>query len=342
MTRRGRFVLRALIPITIAFCAVAAQEVPRTAVTSHLVVTSPERTPFSPIDVTRLTARSNGIDVPIVRVTNAPPLSLVVLIDVTSSVSEAMASFIWDGRGKQDDVRPSGVKPPDSPSDLFLRPLLRGLLRNVRPDDRIRFGRITNVAELDSGFTSDRSALERTARWVVDPPSEQRHGNTPLWDAVDMALSALETEAGRRRAILLVTDGLSTGNRFSLESVVDRAAYSDVAVFVVGEAWGVPRSGRGWNLRDSTDGPWFMIKGAFTSPFDQLQRLTRATGGIFLPDGAGGRPDPETRLATTMNLLRVSYAVTIASPLLPGESGTFAIVTDQPGVEIHVRDRYRR
>jgi hypothetical protein len=342
MTRHRTALLAAWAGTAIAIAIPAAQQAPHTDVASHIVVTAAEHTPVTSVETTSLVARSSGMEIPIVRVAAANPLSLVVLIDVTSSVSEAMAQFIWDGRGSQNDARPSGVKPPDSPSALFLRPLIRGVLRNLRPDDRVRFGRITNVPELGPNFSADRSDLESSVRWAVTPAAEVRFGNAPIWDAVDLAVRALARETGRRRAIVLVTDGLASGNRIGLDATVDRAAHADVAVFVVGESWGTPRSGRGWGLRDATDAAWFMMKGAFTSPFDQLQRLARSTGGVFLADGLHGSPDPEARLVTVMNLLRTSYLVSVSSPLLPGESGTLSIQSTEPGVTIHVRDRYRR
>ena len=338
---------RAALAVALACTSIAAgtliaEQAPPTEVVSHIVVATAKQTPGASVATAGLVARSNGIELPISRVTAAGPLSLVVLVDVTSSMSEAMAQFVWDGQGSQNDARPSGVKPPDSPSALFLEPLIRGILRNLRPDDRVRFGRVTNVPELGPEFTAVRSDLEHAARWTVDPPTEARSGNAPIWDAVDLAVGALANETGRRRAIVLVTDGLASGNRLGLDAVIDRAAYDDVAVFVVGESWGVPRSGRGWGLRDATDAAWFMMKGAFTSPFDQLQRLARSTGGVFIADGQHGSPDPEARLVTVMNLLRASYVVSVASPLLPGEAGTLSIQSTEPGVTIHVRDRYRR
>lgn len=342
MTTHRPGLLTAVACASLAVGTLTAQQPPHTDVASHIVVTTAELSPVTSVETSRLVARSNGIEIPIVRVSAAQPLSLLVMIDVTSSVSEAMAQFIWDGRGSQNDARPSGVKPPDSPSALFLQPLLRGVLWNLRPDDRVRFGRVSSVPELGPDFSTVRADLERSARWTVTPAADIRFGNAPIWDGVDLAVQALARETGRRRAIVLVTDGLASGNRIGLEAAVDRAANADVAVFVVGESWGAPRSGRGWGLRDATDAAWFMMRGAFTTPFDHLQRLARSTGGVFLADGQGGIPDPEARLITIVNLLRASYLVSVRAPLLPGKSGTLSIQSTEPGVTIHVRDRYRR
>lgn len=342
MTVRARVIAIACAVALLMAPVVVAQRGPGTAVTSHVVFTTSTGAAPETIDMTGLVARSNGAIVPIVDVAAAPPLSLLVIVDVTSSVSEAMVGFVWDGQGSASDPRPSGRRAADSPSALFLSPLLRGVVRAMAAGDRVRFGRVADVPELGPGFATDAATLGRAARWVVDVPADVRHGRTPIWDAVDMAVSALEAERGRRRAILLVTDGLSTGNRVGLDAVIERAAHADVAVFVVGEAWGNPRSARGWRIVDRTDAPWFSMTGASTSPLEHLQRLARATGGVFLADGHDGAPMPERRFRDVMNLLHRSYSVTVASPLLPGESATLSILSPDPGIEVHVRDRYRR
>lgn len=342
MTVRARVIAIACAVALLMAPVVVAQRGAVTAVTSHVVFTTSTGAAPETIDMAGLVARSNGVIVPIVDVADAPPLSLVVIVDVTRSVSEAMVGFVWDGQGTANDARPSGMKPANSPSALFLSPLLRGVVRSVVAGDRVRFGRVADVPELGQDFATDAAPLGRAARWVVDVPADARHGRTPIWDTVDMAVSALEAERGRRRAILLVTDGLSTGNRVGLDTVIDRAAHADVAVFVVGEAWGNPRSARGWRIVDRTDAPWFRMAGASTSPYEHLQRLARATGGVFLADGHDGAPMPERRFRDVMNLLHRSYSVTVASPLLPGESATLSILSPDPGVEVHVRDRYRR
>lgn len=330
----------------IAIASIAPHATPRqvsaAAATTHVVVTEHGTTPVPDLAVGDLTVRSNGVAVPVVGLAPAPPLSIVLLLDVTSSMSEAMASFVWDGQGRLDDVNPSGYKPPDSPSALLLVPVLRGVLRNLTPGDRMRVGRIARTPELGADFASDRPSLERAVRRALDVPNDDRHAETPLWDAVDLAVAALEKETARRRAIVLITDGLSTGNRLSLDAVIERAAVADVAVFVIGEAWEL-RSGRGWVLRDSTRGPWFLMTGAFDkSPFTHLQRLARATGGVFVADGEKGWPAPEQRLRTVISLLRASYTLTFQSPLPPGDTGVLTVdVAGGPSREAHVKGRYQ-
>lgn len=323
----------------VAPCATLLGQLPR-AVTTHVVVTEndDEMTPVPAVAAEALTLRIDGVVTPIVRLEAARPLSLVLLVDVTSSMSEAMASFVWDGRGRTDDVNPSGYKPPDSPSALWLAPITRGLLSDMEADDRVRVGRVAQPPQLGPAFTADRRMLQESVRQVLDVPAAHRHAETPTWDALDMAIATLEGEAGRRRAIVLATDGLATGNRVGLDAVIDRAVRADVAIFVIGEAWRL-RSPRGWSL--SIGGPWVLMSGAFErTPWSQLRRLASATGGVFVPDGEHGWPEPERRLQTVVSLLRASYAVTFESPLPPGDTGVLTVDLTGTGRQVHVKGRH--
>ena len=85
-----------------------------------------------------------------------------------------------------------------------------------------------------------------------------------IWDAVDLGVSALESEAGRR-AIVLLTDGEASGNRLGVADVIRHARASNVAVSVIGSG--------GWVLSMDlpTRGP---------TPRSALEALTSETGDI--------------------------------------------------------------
>jgi hypothetical protein len=339
MNRRFRF--GTLLVSLLAAYGSNGQTVVEREATVYVSATSGNPATRVSLAAPELTLLVGGRSAPIVRVTPSPDVSLAALIDVTDSVSEAMASFVWDGQGSLSDVRPSGSKPPDSPADLFLQPFRRGVLRLLTPQDRILFGRVADPPELSDDFVSGAEEEERQIRWLLDPPTVIRYGASPLWDATASTIDALERETGRRRAVLLVTDGLSSGNRLGLDEVIDRAARLNVAVFVIGESWGTPRSPRGWGLRDSTAGPWFTMRGPFAQPFDHLKRLAASTGGEFIPDGVG-RPDPEVAFRQILTLLRSTYAVTFRSPLLPGETADLEARYSSADATIHIQRRYRQ
>lgn len=248
------------------------------------------------------------------------PLSLVLLVDVTKTMSEVMVSFVWDPsltwNGQRDvaALNPPGSRAPDSPRALLLDPIRLGLLRRLRAGDRVSVATISKAREPGSPFTSDRQVFFRDVRRALAAPGADRYGPSPIWDATDAAVARLESEPGRR-VVVLISDGLSTGNRLGLDAVVDHAARSGVAVFVVAEASGPPRSGRGWTLADSTHATWTMVSSPFgNSPLGNLARLAEGTGGVIAIDGLRSTPDPQQRLDAIMRVIRNSYVMTVVVP----------------------------
>jgi hypothetical protein len=221
------------------------------------------------------------------------PLTGVVLLDVTWTTANAMAPFVQDG--SHDDqgnpVLRSGSRLPHRPLDLFM-PGLQELFRNLQPGERLRLGVVARRIRLSAGFDGDQSALASQARKLLNVRDDERYGPTPLWDAVDEATTALTTEPGRL-AVLLVTDGLSTGNRHSLADVTKRAIEAHVCVHIVHEVPGSasPNAHSG----DETGNPWMMFpSNPFTGqPQVLLKELADATGGAYLGDDTTGRIYPD-------------------------------------------------
>jgi hypothetical protein len=316
----------------LAFCLLAAAVAP---VTFHAQTEPPPRRAALRVSATRddgvtavttiapaaidvfvdgTAARVDGL------VPDRDPLSLVLLVDVTKTMSEVMVSFVWDPsftwNGQRDVAAPNppGSRAPDSPRALFLDSIRLGLLRRLRTGDRVSVATISTTRDPGSPFTSDRQVFFRDVRRALAVPGADRYGPSPIWDATDAAIVRLESEPGRR-VVVLITDGLSTGNRLGLDAVVDHAVRSSVAVFVVAEASGPPRSGRGWTLADSTHATWTMVSSPFgNSPLGNLARMAEGTGGVIAVDGLRSTPDPQQRLGAIMRVIRNGYVMTVAIP----------------------------
>jgi VWFA-related protein len=106
----------------------------------------------------------------------------------------------------------------------------------LRPADKARIGSFSNRIQIDPPeFTSDRDRLIGILRTHL-----QERGPTPLWNAVNLGITALEREAGRK-VILVFTDGtdfpfnFSTRNS-SLKEVIARADAENVMVYAIGFA----------------------------------------------------------------------------------------------------------
>ena len=78
----------------------------------------------------------------------------------------------------------------------------------------------------------------------------QQEGPTPLWNAVNVAITSLLPEQGRR-VVLIFTDGEDNPMNFkfnnqSVMDVMDRAQRENVMVYAIGlESRGMPAGGRG-------------------------------------------------------------------------------------------------
>lgn len=107
-------------------------------------------------------------------------------------------------------------------------------VRRLRPDDKARIGSFAEQVNIHpEGFTSDQGELIRIIRGKL-----QVQGPTPLWNAVDAAITALAAEDGRR-VVLVFSDGgdnpmnLRLRNR-SIMDVMRRAHEQDVMVYAIG------------------------------------------------------------------------------------------------------------
>jgi len=77
----------------------------------------------------------------------------------------------------------------------------------LRPDDRVMVVSFANEITVEAEPTSDRAALERAIRGVG------KGWNTRLYDAVGWAVKAPLKSIGGRKAVVLLTDGVSTKSK---------------------------------------------------------------------------------------------------------------------------------
>jgi VWFA-related protein len=113
------------------------------------------------------------------------------------------------------------------------------------PADKARIGSFSNRIQLDPrDFTTDHGALLDILQTEL-----QEEGPTPLWNAVNVGITALLHQEGRR-VILVFTDGVDSpgngrSNNSSLSDVMKRAEEENVMVYAIGLAGSNPVSGAG-------------------------------------------------------------------------------------------------
>lgn len=145
------------------------------------------------------------------------PLSLAILFDVSGSMSMA--------------ARATAAK--------FAAYHLLAWLQDGR-DEAALFAFDSRLHEV-APFTVDMRALRGTLG-EVDP-----FGATSLHDAILDAARHVSERTGRRRAVVVLTDGIDTASRLTAAEVSGKAAAIDVPVYVIATVLGVddPASERG-------------------------------------------------------------------------------------------------
>jgi hypothetical protein len=208
------------------------------------------------------------------------------MFDTSVSVSHVMAPFIWDGsRTLSGTMKVAGERPPHEPFDLFGRPFVEHVAPRLLPDDRVRIGTFSRLVRL-SDVLPTGAGLSGTIRKILAVPRSERSGPSPVWDAINEAVRLLETEGGRR-AVIVVTDGRSTGNRISLTTLLGRLRGANVPVHII--LVNGLRLGSGFRLVDSTANPWMTLTPLLgRQPEEALGDVAHASAGSLRIDSSGG------------------------------------------------------
>jgi Ca-activated chloride channel homolog len=153
--------------------------------------------------------RDEGKPQPITQFDNTPqPIRLIVMLDVSGSME-----------GNLQLLR-------EAADELFTR---------LRPDDLARVGTFGDDVHVGAGFTRDLRELRAALPRSISPEAP-----TPLWRAVDEAMTAFGSERDMRSVILVLSDGKDSGpinfrrRYISQAEVIDRAQREDVMVYGIG------------------------------------------------------------------------------------------------------------
>ena len=118
-----------------------------------------------------------------------------------------------------------------SGSTVNFRPQLKQavgrFLDALSPDDRVAVVQFNQKVKKLSGFTND---MAKTAYAIQ---IAEGAGETNLYDALRYALKELETEGKRRKAVVLLTDGIDTGVRKSDSALASKAETDAAAVAAI-------------------------------------------------------------------------------------------------------------
>jgi VWFA-related protein len=203
--------------------------------------------------------------------------------------------------------------------------------------DRWQVSTVSRHVLVGTTFVSDGPALRDAARAALAVPDAQRFGPSPIWDAVDAGIGALETESGKR-AVLLVTDGRSTGNRLGVRDAIRHALAAGVAVTVISEA------------RDDAL-PLGDRRVLLVRPELALQLIAEQTGGSYVrgltvravsvtSTAASGAPLPAGSLDRVLEELHQSYVVGFSGAVADGQLHRLEVTVKRPGARVQTRKAY--
>ena len=150
----------------------------------------------------------------------------------------------------------------------------------LMPGDKARIGSFANRIQVDPReFTGSQRDLIEILRTQLQEP-----GPTPLWNAINVGITSLLHQDGRR-VVLVFTDGIDHpmgSNNISFRDVAKNAEEQDVMVFAIGLA------GREWPMGRRGGGPAGTGIGSFGTRQDDeptvdkgLPRIAAMTGGGY-------------------------------------------------------------
>jgi VWFA-related protein len=251
--------------------------------------------------------RDEGRPQPITLFDNSPqPIRLIVMIDVSGSME--------------------GNLP-------LLRAASQQLIGRLRPDDLMRLGTFGRSVAIGPSFTKDpRELLETLPREIEgDAP-------TPLWRAIDEAISAFGDENEERRVVLVLSDGKDSGpiefrQRYvSQAEVIDRARNEDVMVYGIGMR-SRPRQ------RQVGLGPGGLQAALLADlPDPGLALVAENTGGGFAEIRFG--QDLAAAFAQVADELHSQYLISFAPPRRDGKSHDIDVRVSERGMKPRARKSY--
>jgi len=221
----------------------------------------------------------------------------------------------------------------------LVRSAAEQFVSELLPGDKARIGSFSNRIQLDPReFTGSQRDLIAILRTELQEP-----GPTPLWNAVNVGITALQHQSGRR-VILVFTDGADkpmNSQSISMNEVMRNAEAHDVMVFAVGLAGRrfFPMQGRrggrggGMGTRGGLGQP-----PEFEKPDSGLPRVALATGGgYFELTSANNLSATFTRVAQELHR---QYALAFTPQTFDGKTHRLEVKVRRPGLKARARKSY--
>ena len=313
MGRMTRFLICAILGLAVFTASGLARQQPvfrGTTDTVPVFVTVTDRDGRLVTTLTRadFEVRDEGKSQPITQFDNTPqPIRLIVLLDVSGSME--------------------GNLP-------ILRTAASHLFTQLRPDDVARVGTFGQDIEISPTFTNDAAELRSALPTSIDP-----NAPTPLWRAIDEALTGLGDGRDKRAVILVLSDGkdappLSFRQRMvSQAEVIDRARREDAMIFGVGMR---SRSSQRMPTAIGPAGLQAMMTADLPDP--GLALVAKQTGGGYSEIRNG--QDLAAAFAAVADELHSQYLLGFAPPKRDGKVHDIKVSVSKNGLKARARESY--
>ena len=171
------------------------------------------------------------------------------------------------GPGGQIQAFRIGVSSVPLAKDEGFKRIAQWVVAELKPSDQLRVGLLTEGRRLTRPFKGhELGTLWPDVITKVSVPDAERFGASPLWDNLDAVVRAIAQDPGRR-AILILTDGRSTGNHISVHTLIADANAFGVSI------WPIECGPSEWYVPDRDQ--------RTTHPSHLLSQIATATGGRF-------------------------------------------------------------
>ncbi len=164
------------------------------------------------------------------------------------------------------------------------------LVHSDKPNDEAAVIQFKDQVELIEEFTSDTQDVEDALDDLI------ANGQTSLLDAITLSSDYVQKDGHhRRKALVVVSDGLERGSYFSLDQVVEHVRKLDVRLYLIGFT------------SDLEDSAGLFKKSQKTKAESLLNKLAEETGGrAFFPKDLGDLGPITDQIAQD---LRTVYAI---------------------------------
>jgi hypothetical protein len=220
-------------------------------------------------------------------------MSIIVLLDVSRSVR-------WESR------------PLDQQLEAFIS--------SLNDADRVMIATCCGRTSFGA-FRTARDDVRGEVRAALDLDEEEGFAGSPIWDAMHEAITILSRQPAPR-ALILMSDGRSSGNRHGLSDVADHAMAHGVSVNVVAKH----STQHLYQAGDTV---------AIVQPTTPLEAVTRYTGGFLFTYPEGRQQDARTMFEFAASLLRGLHAFRFAPRVRDGKPHRLEIRSKTPGVRVY-------